>query len=177
MISDKPKKSELYWIFALILNQRKLVYNQCSVFKYYLKCLCCRKQSTLKKMKSGGKKDYLVNKGIKKLEVDLDIVNILEMIKRARVLVNLTLTKDENLLLKSQRNDVIDSTDDEDGGNPSSEDGSEELDQLQLMYRNLNRIFAVDGVEVIDESQKRDFRKVLNRYEGREINQAQFRIL
>ena len=126
MISDKPKKSELYWIYALILNQRKLVYTQCSVFKYYFKCLCCRKQSTLKKMKSDGKKDYLVNKGIKKLEADLDIVNILEIIKRARVLVNLTLTKDENLLLKSQRNDVIDSTDEE---NPS-EDDSEELDQL-----------------------------------------------
>ena len=57
-----------------------------------------------------GRKDYMLNKGIRKLEADLDIENILEMIKRARVLVNLTLSKDENLLLKCQRHDIIDSS-------------------------------------------------------------------
>ena len=72
-----------------------------------------------------GKKDYLLNKGINKLDTDLDIVNILEMIKRARALVNLTLTKDENLLLKCQRHDVIDSTSEE-----NSSDDCEKLDQL-----------------------------------------------
>ena len=77
-----------------------------------MKCFCCRKQSSLKNLKSG-RKDYLLNKGIEKLDKDLDIENILEMIKRARVLVNLTLTKDENLLLKCQRHDVIDSSSDE----------------------------------------------------------------
>ena len=66
----------------------------------------------------------MLNKGIRKLEADLDIENILEMIKRARVLVNLTLTKDENLLLKCQRHDIIDSSnsDEED-----SQEGSTEL--------------------------------------------------
>ena len=63
-------------------------------------------------MKSG-RKDYLLNKGIEKLDKDLDVENVLEMIKRARVLVNLTLTKDENLLLKCQRHDIIDSSSDE----------------------------------------------------------------
>ena len=55
----------------------------------------------MRKMKLG-KMDYLLNKGIKKLDSDLDIFNILETIKRIRVLVNLTLSKDEILLLKSQ---------------------------------------------------------------------------
>ena len=52
----------------------------------------------------------MLNKGIRKLEAYLDIENMLEMSKRTRVLVNLTLTKDENLLLKCQRHDIIDSS-------------------------------------------------------------------
>ena len=27
LISEKPKKSELYWIYALILNQRRMIYD------------------------------------------------------------------------------------------------------------------------------------------------------
>ena len=65
----------------------------------------------------------MLNKGIEKLDRDLGIENVLEMIKRARVLVNLTLSKDENLLLKCQRYDVIDSSSDE---SSSDEDEDEE---------------------------------------------------
>ena len=43
LISDKPKKQQLYWIYALILNQRRLIYTTCNLLTYYLRCYNCRK--------------------------------------------------------------------------------------------------------------------------------------
>ena len=92
LISEKPKKQQLYWIFALILNQRRLVYDTCNLFSYYLRCNNCRKQSSLKKSKSG-RIDYNLNQGIKKLDQDLDITKMIEVLQSAKILRYLVLTK------------------------------------------------------------------------------------
>lgn len=85
-----------------------MIYRTVDVIKYYLTCIKCRKQRTLKR---SAKLEYLLNKGIRKLNNDLDIVNALETIRHSRILVNLSLTKEDQLLMKSQRQDVIDSSD------------------------------------------------------------------
>ena len=77
LINEKPKKQQLYWIYALILNQKRLVYTTCNALFYYLRCYRCLKKSNLKKSKSG-KKHYFLNQGIKMLSHDLDITNILD---------------------------------------------------------------------------------------------------
>ena len=78
LISDKPKKQQLYWIYALILNQRRLVYTTCNLLTYYLRCNQCRKQNSLKN--SQGRVDYYLNRGIMKLNQDLDITRMIEIL-------------------------------------------------------------------------------------------------
>jgi len=50
-----------------------------------MRCLWCRKSSNLKNTK-WAKKDFYLNKGKEKLSRDLDIVNILEIVKEHRVM-------------------------------------------------------------------------------------------
>jgi hypothetical protein len=57
LIHHKPERKSLYYIFHLILNQRKLVYTTSNVLKYVFCCLVCRKSKSLRKLKNG-KRDF-----------------------------------------------------------------------------------------------------------------------
>jgi hypothetical protein len=80
MISGKPSREQLSYIFHLIINQRRLTYNTFFAIGYYLRCFVCRKTNNLKQIKSA-RTDFYLNKGIDKLNRDLDIVSLLDMIK------------------------------------------------------------------------------------------------
>ena len=86
-----------------------------------------------------------MNQGIKKLSHDLDIVNILDIIKGSRTMRYLVLNKDDHFLLKNQHKNLIDSDASE------SEDewkdkvcGREdaELYDIKEQHKNMNRIFS-----------------------------------
>ena len=81
------------------------------MFSYYLRCYNCRKQSSLKNNKSG-RIEYNLNQGIKKLNQDLDITKMIEVLQSAEIMRYLVLTKEDQFLLKNQRSKVIDSSDD-----------------------------------------------------------------
>ena len=51
----------------------------------------------------------ILNKGIKKLNKDLDIVKILDMIKGFRTLNEILFNKEDIFFLKNQRRDIINS--------------------------------------------------------------------
>ena len=85
LLSLKPKRQQLFYIFHLILNQRRFSYNTCLAFRYYFKCFACRSKNSLKK-KASAKQDFYLDKGIEKLNKDLDIVHLIEMIKGYQVM-------------------------------------------------------------------------------------------
>ena len=93
-ISKEPTADQLKWIYTLILNQKRLVYGAWDAFRYYIRCYSCRKESSLKKIPTA-RKDYFLNKGIGKLEQDLDITNILSMLKGYRILQQVLFTIDD----------------------------------------------------------------------------------
>ena len=84
LISQQPRRQQLYYIFHMILNIRRFSYNTCLALKYLLCCYDCRSRSSLKQ---NATQDYYLNKGIEKLNKDLDIVNLLTMIQGYRVLI------------------------------------------------------------------------------------------
>ena len=98
LISQRPKRQQLFYLFHLILNQRKFSYHDCNALTYFLRCFCLRKQSSLKKLASA-KQDVLLNKGTEKLERDLDIVELLDIIHGFRVMKKTLFTKDERYLM------------------------------------------------------------------------------
>ena len=153
MLSLPPKRNQLYFIFHLILNQRIIVYRTWDAIKFYFSCRHCRKQRSLKKYKS---KDFYLNQGIQKLQTDLDIVNLLEIIKGFRIIQQVLFTKDDQFFLKHQRRDIIDSDLAESGDNGlvdqiTDEDNNKmlrgktthehKLRKIMTTHMNLNRIF------------------------------------
>ena len=106
LISDRPKRQQLYYIFHLILNQRKFSYNSCLAIAYYLRCFACRKSSSLKKSKAA-KNDFYLDRGIEKLSRDLDIVNLLDIVKGFHVMKQVLFSQDDRFFLHLQRRDMI----------------------------------------------------------------------
>ena len=98
LISVKPKRQHLYYIYHLIINQKKFNYGCAQLMRYYLKCLICRKKLSLKKL-GGDRSDYYLNKGEEKLSKDLDIVNLLRTVKSYRVMRKTLFDRDQRIFL------------------------------------------------------------------------------
>ena len=121
LISHRPKRQQLYYIYHMILNQRRLSYNTILAVWYYFRCFTCRKRTRAKKTKSS-RKDFYLDKGIEKLERDLDIVNLLDIVKGYHVMKQVLFSQDDRFLLQLQRRDMI----------YSSETAEEEMEQKML---------------------------------------------
>ena len=99
LISVKPKRQHLYYIYHLIINQKKFNYGCAQLMRYYLKCLICRKKASLKKL-GGDRSDYYLHEGEKKLARDLDIVSLIRMVKSYNVLRKILFNHDQRIFLK-----------------------------------------------------------------------------
>lgn len=99
-VSKVPKRSELTAIETIVRDQHILIYGTCNAIKYFFKCLCLRNVKSHESHKAL-KREYFLNKGINKLKQDLDVVHALKTFKRSRILVDLVLSKDDQLLMES----------------------------------------------------------------------------
>lgn len=87
LLSKIPTKQQLFAVFHLIINQHRLVYSHGDLIISAIRCLCLRKNRNLLKGGSHGeKKEYYIRKGADKLVRDLDIVNLIDLIKGYRVM-------------------------------------------------------------------------------------------
>ena len=86
-----------------------------NAFCYFFRCFHCRRTSKLKKIK-GAKRDVQLTKGEDMLFRDLDIVNLLEMIKDYKLMKQVLFSQDDRVFLQLQQRDMIctSSSDDED---------------------------------------------------------------
>ena len=66
---------------------------------YFFRCRNCRRKEKLRRIKSA-EKDYKLNKGKEKLNQDLDIVKILEMVKDYRVMKQVIFSHDDRFFLQ-----------------------------------------------------------------------------
>ena len=170
LISHKPKRQQLYYIFHLILNQSRFTYNTCYALGYYLRCYNCRRLKTLKRIK-GAKKDVQLEKGGEMLSRDLDIVNLLEMIKYIHLMSSVLLSQDDRFFLQLQHRDMI-CTD-------TSEDEVTKIVKSDISSHQPSTTKHVNILEQkdLDQEQKETVRDILKRYEGRHLSDREFRIL
>ena len=84
--------SKLTWIYDLILRQSELYYGTCDAFCYYSRFRCCKSRQRLKTL---GPKDFLMDVGIEKINKELDILNLIKMLKGYRILSQVFLNKND----------------------------------------------------------------------------------
>ena len=78
LISSKPSKEQLFFLYNVVMNRVKFEYSFRHVILYFIRCLACRRNSV--RNEPHLKRDYYLNKGGNKLRKDLDIVQMLHMI-------------------------------------------------------------------------------------------------
>ena len=112
LISHIPKRQQLYYIYHLILNQGQFTYSMCLTLAYYFRCFACscRKDSSKSKFKwrqNSGLKHMQLDKGKHKLNRDLDIINLLEMVKDYHLMRQVLFNQDDRFFLALQHRDMI----------------------------------------------------------------------
>ena len=125
LISEQPKRQQIFYIFHMILNQRRLSYNICLALGYYFRCLVCRRSQSLRQ-RASSKTDFYLDRGVEKLSRDLDIVNLLDMIRGFHVMKQVLFSQDERFLLHLQHRDMIQSSD----SAPQNDDNGSDLENI-----------------------------------------------
>ncbi len=96
--------------FKVVLDYVRLrqlfKYGYREIFHYIFHCLCFRKGSFKKGYKEYTKHNQY-NKGTKKLEHELDVVNLVREIRELRLMSQVLLGPNERMLLKFQRRNLI----------------------------------------------------------------------
>lgn len=88
----KPKKEQLYWLYRLAMNRRYLNSSFWNTIRYFARDFCCcTKKST---------SDRLMDKGIGRLEKNLDMIKLLTTLQEIQDMKNVTFDKHDKLLLK-----------------------------------------------------------------------------
>jgi len=102
-----PSKQSLYAIYHLIVNQVKMSYGWRDLVASSFKCLCCRSTRRLKRLHGENKAEFYYRKGEEKLNKDLNIVNMIEMMKGFRVMKQVLFDQNQLFFLNFQQRDVI----------------------------------------------------------------------
>ena len=89
-IGARATYEQLNLVFKRILNQDLFDYSWKLIPFYYLKCLCCRSNKTLKKV---SKRDFYLKRGTRKLSKDMDIVNLVRMLAKVRIMNSILFTE------------------------------------------------------------------------------------
>ena len=131
-----------------------------------------RKKQSLKRNQHR-KADFYLDRGIKKLDRDLDVSQLLEMVQVYRVMKQTLFSQDDRFFLRMQRKDVICSSDtavnNTDSKNPDK--------QWKTLKAKATVASILNQDEAINPQQKQNLRKMLERFEGRKLRDREFRIL
>lgn len=94
--------------------------------EYVLKCICLRKESTLKK-NPRLKPHFYFDKAEEKLQEELDVVTLLKSNRKLNLLTQVLLKQQHRMLLRFQRKNLIETS------SSSSDSDHNNLDTVKLM--------------------------------------------
>ena len=110
-----------------------------------------------------------MDKGIAKLDRDLDIVKLLDIVKGYHVMKQVLFSQDDRFFLHLQRRDMIHSSGTDTDQETRQKAIRSEPRQAYDSMLNLNKS--------MDEDQKAEVRRILKRFEGRKLKTRELRIL
>ena len=93
-------------LMGRILNQSIFKYDYSNIPKYFFKCFCLRKQEIVREK---SKDDFYLDKGMKRLDRDMDVVEWVRMLHKVEIMNSILFTEFQQLLLQFQHKLVLDS--------------------------------------------------------------------
>lgn len=79
-------EEDIQLILKNLINRMRFIYSNSDLTKYVFTCMCCRRAFDRKKGLIYNKKQYLFDKGEKKMHYELDIITHLRSMRQTRLL-------------------------------------------------------------------------------------------
>lgn len=115
-----------------ILSRKRFVYTMSDIFKFIFTCLCLRK--TMKKSHH-----HLYRKGERKLMEELDVISLLRSMRQIKLLTQVMLNQKQQLLLRFQRRNIIESS-------TSSGSDNREKNDISKLIESKNSLIRLSSV-------------------------------
>jgi len=100
----KVNADETKFLLDTLLSRQKLQYNLEHIASYLLNCLCCRKKY---KKSEKFKPHILFKRGVKKLDEELNIFNLIKVSRSNKIVQGILLNKRQRMLLGFQRKQML----------------------------------------------------------------------
>jgi hypothetical protein len=117
-------------VLEYMLRRSRLMYGYGEILHYLCHCMCLKRRGFFLSNRHLEKKHLLYEKGVKKLEKELDIVNLVRSIRQLKLMASVLIGPSERLLLKFQKKNMIETQ-------SSSEDSDHHKhDTIKLLNSN-----------------------------------------
>ncbi|TNV84898.1 hypothetical protein FGO68_gene5339 [Halteria grandinella] len=125
--NEELEENFLKSIVDYLLQRTRFSYGYREITHYLVKCRCFTLQKSKKNLSKNDKQHFLYNKGNEKLERELDVVNLVKSIRQLRLMAQVLLSQNERILLKFQRQNMIELT------SSSSDSDDHRYDTVKLL--------------------------------------------
>ena len=129
-ITDKEQNSLLQEVF----KRARFKYTMRDMLQYLFKCVCCRKSKKMI-LNPKLKKHVIFEKGTDKLMNELDCITLLKSIRQLKLFTQVFLTKNQKLMMKFQRKNVIDSDTSSSDSDNNNQDTLKLLDSKNIILK------------------------------------------
>eukprot|EP00347_Sterkiella_histriomuscorum_P001486 403371850 len=127
-----------------VLSRKRFRYGVYNTVHYILRCVCCRKPRQLKQ-KLEFKQHFFYHKANKKIEQELDVVNLVRSIRKLKLMAKVILSQRSRYLLKFQRKNVLESL------SSSSDSDDHQYDPMKLI-NNKNQLVKLSAIQKIKKN-------------------------
>ena len=106
-------ENDINTVLISIINRKRFKYTFRDIINYIFRCICFRSKQRLRsnmRQDQSFKKQYIFQKGTKKLSQELDVLNLLKSIRQIKLLTQVILSQKQKLLLRFQRKNLIESS-------------------------------------------------------------------
>ncbi|CDW91852.1 UNKNOWN [Stylonychia lemnae] len=154
-------KNDVHSLLQSFTSRRRFSYNPYQILRFVMKCLCWRSLRQ-KKLNNVYKEHYLFKKGKEKLEMELDVIQLVKTLRKFRLLSQAILNQPHRMLLRFQRQNLIETT------SESSDSDDNHLDTFKLMESENPLIRLVTYGKL---------KKMMASFEGKKLKQTESNLI
>ena len=141
----KVNPEETRFLLDTLLSRKKLQYNLEHIVNFMVHCLCCRKK--YKKIEKF-KPHILFKRGVKKLDEELNIFNLIRVSRSNQIMRGILLDKRQRMLLGFQRKQMLETDTSGDSDNLDMQkhiENKSPIIRLLVLRKFRNLVMSYDG--------------------------------
>eukprot|EP00347_Sterkiella_histriomuscorum_P002468 403368032 len=158
---DNLDEEDVNELLVSFIHRTRFLYGTKKILDYIFRCFCLRKLSKLR-FDEQNKAHYMFKKGKKKLEQELDVIQLLKNLRKFKLIQQAMLNQKNRMLLKFQRFNLIETS------SSSSDSDDNKMETLSLM-ENKNPLIRLVMYGKL--------KKMLNQIKGKKLQPIEMNLI